>query len=172
MTPCDKVSVLQRYEEGRKNNYTKAVMGFFKDHRPLSNFHEEPFSYAGLIWPAAENAYQASKFTPEHWGQFLRLKPNEARTEGRRANGPWSSVEWNSRRYNAMLGILAEKFAQCPKAQACLLSTEHQHLEECNWWHDVYWGTCGGLGQNRLGEILMLIRESIQSLKNKESPCP
>ena len=35
-------------------------------------------------------------------------------------------------------------------------------LIEGNWWHDYYWGVCSGRGKNKLGEILMRVREELR----------
>jgi len=46
-----------------------------------------------------------------------------------------------------------------------LLATGDVELIEGNTWHDTEWGVCNGIGKNKLGKILMRIREI---LKNRE----
>ena len=43
-----------------------------------------------------------------------------------------------------------------------LLETGNEHLEEGNTWGDRIWGTVNGVGQNRLGKILMRVREELK----------
>lgn len=44
---------------------------------------------------------------------------------------------------------------------AFLSKTGEEHLEECNTWGDEYWGTCNGIGENRLGNILMRVQAEL-----------
>ena len=37
-----------------------------------------------------------------------------------------------------------------------------EYLEEGNTWHDTYWGVCNGKGKNKLGKILMQVREELK----------
>ena len=39
------------------------------------------------------------------------------------------------------------------------MATEDAELIEGNWWKDTYWGICDGVGENRLGQMLMWIRD-------------
>ena len=43
-----------------------------------------------------------------------------------------------------------------------LLNTGNSELVEGNWWGDTYWGVCEGKGENRLGKILMKIRDELR----------
>ena len=43
-----------------------------------------------------------------------------------------------------------------------LLSTNELEIEEGNVWGDTYWGVCRGIGANRLGKILMKVRQEIR----------
>ena len=43
-----------------------------------------------------------------------------------------------------------------------LLATGDEHLEEGNTWGDTTWGTVNGIGENRLGKILMKVRNELQ----------
>jgi predicted NAD-dependent protein-ADP-ribosyltransferase YbiA (DUF1768 family) len=46
-----------------------------------------------------------------------------------------------------------------------LLETGNLYIEETNTWNDTYWGVCGGKGRNKLGKILMVIREDLRSIR-------
>jgi len=60
-----------------------------------------------------------------------------------------------------MLHVIRAKFSD-PELQDMLLATGQQELEEGNWWGDDFWGKCTKNGQNKLGIILMLVRDELQ----------
>ena len=57
-----------------------------------------------------------------------------------------------------MLSLIRGKF-QWPDLQVKLLATGDAYLEEGNTWGDRIWGTVDGQGENRLGKILMQVRD-------------
>jgi predicted NAD-dependent protein-ADP-ribosyltransferase YbiA (DUF1768 family) len=61
-----------------------------------------------------------------------------------------------------MLSALRIKFKN-PELRAMLLTTGDEELIEGNWWRDTYWGVCEGIGQNKLGKLLMQVREEIKN---------
>jgi ribA/ribD-fused uncharacterized protein len=149
--------VLANYEA----NLPHKIMGFFKAHRPLSNFHIEPFTYKGVAWPSSENAYQAMKAPPNKWESFSKMTPREAKDNGQVVSG-FIKASWDLSRYYIMRDILRVKFSECPIAREVLLGTGNAHLEECNWWYDGFFGTVKGIGSNNLGKILMEVRKEIK----------
>lgn len=60
-----------------------------------------------------------------------------------------------------MAEILEAKFRSRTDLAGRLLATGHVILVEGNTWGDTYWGVCGGRGQNRLGILLMQLREKL-----------
>ena len=62
------------------------------------------------------------------------------------------------------MGVKA-KFSKNPILKAKLLATGDAELIEGNWWNDTYWGVCKGVGKNKLGKILMRVRDEL----NKEN---
>jgi hypothetical protein len=166
----DRTTVLLEYKEGLDEN---RIMGFFEEHRALSNFHIEQFKFAGIMWPASENAFQAMKVaapTRSMLLEFCSMTPAESKKEGRKVP---MRPDWDSLKVKMMGEILREKFKQCPYAKRVLLSTSDAHLEECNWWRDTFWGTYGGKGQNWLGRILTDIRtELLAQLSATGAPLP
>lgn len=144
-----------------KSHLPKAVLGFFEEHRPLSNFHLEDFEWESITWSSSEAAYQAAKWPREKWPELARLPPGAAKSKGREAKVDLRL--WELRKVDVMKSILRAKFDRCPIARACLLSTGAARLEECNWWGDTFWGTVDGYGKNQLGAILMDTRDRIYS---------
>ena len=67
-----------------------------------------------------------------------------------------------------MYRICFAKFSQNKDLQKKLLDTKDMELEETNWWHDNCWGNCvcdkckDIIGENKLGKILMRIREELR----------
>ena len=56
---------------------------------------------------------------------------------------------------------LRKKFSD-PGLRKALLDTGDEYLEEGNTWRDEYWGVCNGIGKNRLGKLLMKIRDELR----------
>ena len=150
-----KADVLAAYEAALPTR----VMGFFREHRPLSNFHLETFEWSGMTWPSSENAYQAAKAPGSEWLKFAKMSPGDSRKAGQLVK--IDKVDWDSRKYDVMKSVLIEKFNQSPIARKVLVGTGDAHLEECNWWGDRWFGTVRGYGENNLGKILMDIRKTL-----------
>ena len=88
-------------------------------------------------------------------------EPAKAKSAGNKVD---LRPDWESVKYQVMLDINRLKFED-PNLEAKLLNTGEAYLEETNWWGDVYWGVCNGIGENNLGEILMLVRGEKQEAR-------
>lgn len=138
------------------------VLGFQKEHRFLSNFHPSPLRWDGLEYPCGENAFQAAKsLDPEVRKTFQTMTPGEAKRAGRKlALRP----DWETAKNQIMLEITRAKFNHPANwtLRERLIATGIKKLEERNSWGDRIWGTdMNGKGQNRLGKILMEVRQEI-----------
>ena len=76
--------------------------------------------------------------------------------------------DWDDISLHVMRHLVWFKFALNPGIARKLLATEAAELIEGNTWHDNLWGDCrcGGprcqvAGENRLGEILMAVRDRL-----------
>lgn len=126
----------------------------------LSNFYPTPVSYSGVIYPSAENAFQAAKCAnPKDRRQFKFYSPSEAKRNGRRVR---LRPNWNAMRLPIMKMIVKDKFAHNPELADKLRATGDAELIEENDWNDRFWGVCNGIGENHLGKILMKIRDEIK----------
>lgn len=155
------------------------IYGFFDKHRYLSNFYLHSIEYENILYPSNENAYHAAKIDYQgHMAQYQRMKfaeytPSEAKSKGRSLSlrGNWLSYlpeeEWVNDseevlilqvRDKIMYELNVIKFSN-PYLLNLLLETGDRHLEETNWWKDDYWGVCNSTGLNKLGRILMKIRD-------------
>ena len=135
----------------------------------LSNFYNSPIDYEFDVEmittvPTVEHAFQAAKtLNMSEEFEILKAKtPGEAKRIGRKA---LLRHDWEKCKDNVMLGFLRQKFA-IPELREKLLGTGDATLIEGPTWHDRYWGICscdkcGGRGQNRLGELLMQVREEL-----------
>jgi ribA/ribD-fused uncharacterized protein len=172
MESSDKVKAIYKVTDTQ-------VLGFFKEHRYLSNFHLHSIEYEGIIYPSNENAYQAAKtLNFEERLKFASLDPSKAKSMGRSISlrEDWLS-ELNTElflgdlitqvRDKIMYDLNVIKFSN-PYLRNLLLSTGDKYLEETNWWRDDYWGSFNGQGLNKLGRILMRIRDEIR-LKQQEA---
>lgn len=133
------------------------VEGFKDEFRFLSNFWAAPILYNGDKWSSVEQAYQAYKSNdPEVRKLFQSLTSAEAKKLGREIE---IREDWEFVKDHIMYNLVCEKFMQNEHLADMLLATRKSYLEETNWWNDTYWGVCNGKGQNKLGKILMQVRE-------------
>jgi len=125
----------------------------------LSNFYEAPVTYNGLVFKNNEAAFQAQK-TSDYLEQimFESMDPSTAKFMGRRIK---LRANWEEVKTDIMYEICLAKFTQNKDLKEKLLATGDKHLEEGNTWGDKIWGTVNGIGENRLGKILMQIRDEL-----------
>lgn len=138
------------------------ITEFKGSYRWLSNFWPLRLEIDGEIWPSVENFYQAQKtLVPDEREQFTDCGPAAAKRRGRKVT---LRLDWDEVKEEVMLRGLREKFKH-PELRELLLRTGDCLLMEGNRWGDTYWGVCfkKGCGQNRLGQLLMLVREEIRN---------
>jgi ribA/ribD-fused uncharacterized protein len=132
------------------------IKGFFGEYRWLSNFHETPVIFEGVIYPSTENAYQAAKCLDlSQKEQFVTCAPSEAKKLSKSIT---IRENWDSFKYDIMSFVVFDKFYRDYELRLKLLETDNKYIEETNHWNDTYWGFCNGRGQNKLGKIIMGIR--------------
>ena len=137
------------------------ICGFQKEYQFLSNFWSCPVELWGIKFLSSEQAYVYSKSEDEHFRRqvLAEVRPGKIKQLG-------SLVElrpnWDDIKRDIMKEILFAKFRQNPELKRKLLETGMRYLEETNWWHDTYWGVCNGIGDNNLGQLLMLVRTTLR----------
>lgn len=140
---------------------------FYHQDKPygfFSNFSRHAIYLKGKIWPTSEHYFQAQKFVGTAKEEEVRLAvtPGDAVKIGRDRNNPLRS-DWITVKEDIMSNALYAKFTQHPDLRAKLLETGNAELIE-HTPNDSYWGDGGdGSGKNRLGILLMEIREQIRS---------
>ena len=135
-----------------------AISSFRGRYEFLSNFYRAPILIWGLWWETNEHAFQAAKTTTLEWSEKIRLAPTP---DGAKSYGRQCPLrdDWDEERDDVMLEVVRAKFAQHNDLRTRLLETGDAELIEGNHWGDTYWGQVQGHGQNKLGKILMRVRE-------------
>jgi ribA/ribD-fused uncharacterized protein len=138
------------------------IEGFLKyEHMFLSNFHSSMVELDGQRYHTVEAAYQAAKTTDlTQRRQFQGLvSPGKCKRLARKLE---LRTGWEHIREGVMLDLLRQKFAE-PSLRCRLLATGDAYIEETNYWGDQFWGVYRGKGLNRLGHLLMQVREELKS---------
>lgn len=126
----------------------------------LSNFYNAPVTYKGITYLNNEAAFQAMKvLTDKERVEFAQLQPNKAKRLGRKVK---LRTGWDEIKDSFMYEICLEKFIQNSDLREELIDTGYQELIEGNTWYDYYWGVCNGRGKNKLGQILMRVRDELR----------
>jgi hypothetical protein len=139
------------------------ISQFQDEFRFLSNFYDSPIMHEGIAYPTVEHFYQAQKVTDISFRKFFaRMKTaGEVKKAGRTCE---LRKDWENVKDEAMWTGLKLKFAPGSVFAEMLLATENLPLEEGNNWGDVYWGICRGKGKNKLGKMLMKLRDELKSV--------
>ena len=135
----------------------------FKDeYRWLSNFVPAKITLGKRTFASVEHAYQSEKSDDPDWKTYCTLETNPAVVK-RQAKNVILRKNWDEMRDHIMIDCLIQKFSQEPYKQL-LLDTKNEEIQEGNYWGDDYWGVNlkTGKGQNKLGKIIMRIRNDIK----------
>ncbi len=147
------------------------ILGFDGEYRFLSNFWPSqfqgklPFNNTVHVFKTVEHFYQAAK------AMYLAdaLKVVYATTPGRAKRFGGKIVlrpDWDSIKDEVMLMAVRAKFFSNKELADALLATGDAYLEETNTWGDTYWGVCNGKGLNKLGLILMQVRDELRRMQS------
>lgn len=153
----------------------KTINGFEAELFFLSNFSASPIqaTIRGIHgeFPTAEHLFQAYKLeysdvldtnVEQFVHKFIQAPtPSKSKYLGRSV--PLRKNEWDKVSTDFMKKTVEAKFVQNPKLLKKLLSTNNMELVEYNSWGDKIWGVDKktGEGENRLGLILMNLRETL-----------
>jgi ribA/ribD-fused uncharacterized protein len=131
-------------------------------YRFLSNFYMAPVKLGNAVYPSTEHAYQAAKTRSKK----LRKRISQAKSAGtakRLGQQVTIREDWEEIKVKVMYKVLVAKFTQHEDLKEQLLGTGDAELVEGNWWGDTFWGVCNNEGENKLGKLLMLVRDELQS---------
>ncbi len=133
----------------------------------FSNFSPHPIRLKGKTWPTSEHYFQAQKFAGTADEEAVRQarSPMIAARMGRSRKRPLRK-DWESAKDAIMHEAVLAKFTQHDDLREILLGTGDAEIVE-HTENDDYWGDGGdGRGKNRLGKILMRVREELRGSKN------
>ncbi len=129
----------------------------------FSNFSAHAIELDGLLWKTTEHYFQAQKFDDPDYRERIRLSPSpkEAADLGRSRSVPLRP-DWETIKETVMYRAVKQKFSTHTALQVLLLSTGEEAILEAAP-GDHYWGTGqDGTGKNRLGILLMQVREELR----------
>ncbi len=151
----------------------KSITNFAEEQNQfLANIYPErvSFTYDGIEYRNFETAYQSQKMQKiEDRCHVAKMQPHEAKVY---ANTRLSRKGWNKPfadeeprpselctclKDKVMYDLLLIKFSN-PELKAQLLATGDAIINKENNHGDIYWGTCQGIGQGKIGKMLMEIR--------------
>lgn len=142
------------------------IDNFKGDYFFLSNYYNSPILFGlangeSMMAPTMEHYFQASKtiYLDQQKKILSAATPGEAKKLGRTCT---LRSDWEEIKDSIMYLGLRQKFHN-PTLQKKLLATGEEELIEGNWWNDTYWGVCNGVGKNKLGKLLMKLREEYKN---------
>lgn len=148
-------------------NIETAIMRFNSKNLFLSNFYEgKPFNYKGYIFENTEAAFHSQK-CPSRIADFQMVRPSQSKRLGRVVD---LRKDWEDVKDKIMYEVCYAKFTQDENLKKKLLATGDVELVEGNYHGDRCWGmtfsqkTRSWIGENRLGLILMRLREDLREL--------
>lgn len=142
------------------------IDSFRGQYRFLSNYYFAPmkFQVHGIIYVAKSNEhyFQAHKATNRRdFEAVLNCNTGkQAKFTGRTIQ---CRADWYPIRDRIMYDGVVIKFTQNAGLKHSLIQTYPHELVEGNTWGDTYWGKCNGQGQNKLGLILMVVRNQLMN---------
>lgn len=153
---------------------------FASEWTPLSNMYNTSLVYDGITYGSSEQCYQHQKALFETKDELAELilissDPFECKKIGIEVG---ESKEWQETCESVMTEIVTAKFQQNAKIAEYLCNTEDSQLYEAT--QDEFWGVGSpihsqdaidekGKGQNKLGIILMALRQDLLSVRSAGS---
>ncbi len=141
----------------------------------FSNLYRREFEFEGEFFPTAEHAYQAGKARKPEVRAWLMAAPSPSLL-AMAAHGLyyWDiSPGWSTKKFDRMKCILLAKFTQHGDLRQLLLETGESRLVESATVDSAVnrlWGEVNGVGQNKLGQLLMEVRAELSGPHGKPKP--
>ena len=142
-----------------------------RDYGFLSNLYsyKVEINYKGYKFYSVEAAYHGAQLgTEENLAKFSEIRRGNLAKRRSTSKTFKKKIrsDWNEIKDDVMRELVWLKFSQNERLKERLLSTGDKQLVEGNDWGDTYWGVCNVVGLNRLGEILMEVREKLRNIEN------
>ena len=151
----------QTHSATRPTTGQSAITSFEGEYRFLSNFYPAVVVFEGITYPTVEHAYQSAKTLDMNERRRIAAiaDPAEAKRAGRALK---YRADWEQVKFDVMETCVRYKFTHHIELRKKLLATGDATLEEGNNWGDRIWGVVDGVGENRLGKILMKVRDELR----------
>lgn len=128
----------------------------------FANFYESPILLDGQEWPTVEHYFQAQKTNDPEWREKIRTAETPALTKKLAWEIPdYDDDYWLPAREGVMDKAVRAKFEQHEDLRQLLLDTGGALLIE-DAPDDDFWGLVDGEGQNKMGRLLMKIRDELR----------
>jgi|LNFM01.1.fsa_nt_gb ribA/ribD-fused uncharacterized protein len=143
-----------------------------KPYGAFSNLLKRAIEFEGEVFATAEHAYQAGKARKPAVRKWLMEAPSPSLL-AMAAHGlyVWDIAEdWSKIKFDRMKRVLMAKFTQHEDLKSLLLSTGTARLVESATVDNSVnrlWGEVNGVGQNKLGALLMEVRAEILAAEPK-----
>lgn len=149
-------------DAGTKQVNPVKISEFQGEYRFLSNFWTAKVVFEGITYPTAEHAYQSAKTLDMNERRRIAAlsMASDAKREGRALP---LRADWEQVKFDVMERVVRDKFTRNAELKNKLLATGDAYIEEGNTWGDRVWGVYEGQGENRLGKILMKVREELRN---------
>jgi ribA/ribD-fused uncharacterized protein len=137
-----------------------------KPYGVFSNLYKRDIEFEGETFATAEHAYQAGKARKPSVRKWLMSAPSPSLL-AMAAHGlyVWDiSPEWSKVKFERMKRILVAKYTQHEDLKVLLLGTGNARLVESATVNNAVnrlWGEVKGVGQNKLGQLLMEVRSEL-----------
>ena len=126
----------------------------------LSNFFSSKIEHEGRVYDNGEAMFHSFKNpSSKYKDSLVGVDPSRAKKRGRNVQ---LRHDWEEVKDECMYITVKAKFTQNQDLKEKLLATGDAMLIEGNTWNDKYWGVCYGKGKNKLGQILMRVREELK----------
>ena len=142
------------------------IKGFNEENLFLSNNYPQQLKYKDIVYNCAMNAFYAQLVSDELQKKVIAsATPSRAHSMVENSTSKLELTE--SEQEDIMYDILKVKFTDEKLKHFLLETSDKQLVNEVNW-EDLHWGIYQDKGENKLGELLMNLREEIQSSNVEE----
>jgi len=138
------------------------IRSFRGKHAFLSNFYTCNVTIGKETYQTTEHYYQSQKATSDAVRKAIGFA-SSAKVAKKMGRNIICRKDWDDVKDAVMLEALRAKFS-IPELAKMLVETGNAIIEESNSYGDRYWGIDSdtGKGQNKLGKMLMRIRDEIR----------
>lgn len=137
------------------------IKGFNEENLFLSNNYPQQLKYKDIVYNCAMNAFYAQLVSDELQKKVIATAtPMRAHSMVENSTSKLELTE--SEQEDIMYDILKVKFADEKLKHLLLETSDKQLVNEVNW-EDLHWGIYQDKGENKLGELLMNLRDEFKS---------